>query len=109
MNSVITTAMKTSKTRSWKLRLLENNKNKDNKGKDNNKDKDNKDKDNKDKDSEMEPRQRSCSANEASKPISVLQQRQTGQKLGYGYSPLGKLWFLCIHFSCIYRYQCDLH
>ncbi|XP_019883278.1 insulin receptor substrate 1 isoform X4 [Camponotus floridanus] len=89
MNSVITTAMKTSKTRSWKLRLLENNKNKDNKGKDNNKDKDNKDKDNKDKDNEMEPRQRSSSANEASKPISVLQQRQTGQKLGYGYSPLG--------------------
>ncbi|XP_072765782.1 uncharacterized protein Chico isoform X4 [Anoplolepis gracilipes] len=101
MNDVITTAMKTSKTR-WKLKLLENkdkdnrdrdNKDKDNKDKDNrdkeNKDKDNKDKDNKDKDNEMEPRQRSSSANEASKPISVLQRRHTGQKFGYGYSPVG--------------------
>ncbi|XP_072765623.1 uncharacterized protein Chico isoform X2 [Anoplolepis gracilipes] len=100
MNDVITTAMKTSKTR-WKLKLLENkdkdnrdrdNKDKDNKDKDNrdkeNKDKDNKDKDNKDKDNEMEPRQRSSSANEASKPISVLQRRHTGQKFGYGYSPV---------------------
>ncbi|XP_050458622.1 insulin receptor substrate 1 isoform X3 [Cataglyphis hispanica] len=87
MNDVITTAMKTSKTR-WKLRLLENkdkdNKDKDNKDKDNkdkeNKEKDNKEKDNKDKDkdNEMEPRQRSSSANEASKPISVLQRRHTG-------------------------------
>ncbi|XP_070151338.1 insulin receptor substrate 1 isoform X2 [Polyergus mexicanus] len=76
MNDVITTAMKTSKTR-WKLRLLEN------------KNKDNKEKDNKDKDNEMEPRQRSSSANEASKPISVLQRRHTGQKFGYSYSPMG--------------------
>lgn len=100
MNDVITTAMKTSKTR-WKLKLLEN-KDKDHRDKDNkerdkenkdrdNKDKDIKDKDNKDKDSEMEPRQRSSSANEASKPISVLQRRHTGQKFGYAYSPLGKL------------------
>lgn len=37
------------------------------------------------------PRQRlrSSSANEASKPISVLQRRHTGQKLP-GFSPLGK-------------------
>ncbi|KAL6429601.1 hypothetical protein ACFW04_007502 [Cataglyphis niger] len=103
MNDVITTAMKTSKTR-WKLRLLENkdkdNKDKDNKDKDNkdkenkekdNKEKDNKEKDNKDKDkdNEMEPRQRSSSANEASKPISVLQRRHTGQKFGCSYSPMG--------------------
>ncbi|XP_050458621.1 insulin receptor substrate 1 isoform X2 [Cataglyphis hispanica] len=98
MNDVITTAMKTSKTR-WKLRLLENkdkdNKDKDNKDKDNkdkeNKEKDNKEKDNKDKDkdNEMEPRQRSSSANEASKPISVLQRRHTGQKFACNYSPMG--------------------
>ncbi|XP_050458620.1 insulin receptor substrate 1-B isoform X1 [Cataglyphis hispanica] len=97
MNDVITTAMKTSKTR-WKLRLLENkdkdNKDKDNKDKDNkdkeNKEKDNKEKDNKDKDkdNEMEPRQRSSSANEASKPISVLQRRHTGQKFACNYSPM---------------------
>lgn len=41
---------------------------------------------------EVAPRQRtrSSSANEASKPISVLQRRHTGQKL-HGFSPLGKL------------------
>lgn len=43
---------------------------------------------------EVAPRQRmrSSSANEASKPISVLQRRHTGQKL-HGFSPLGKLIF----------------
>lgn len=41
---------------------------------------------------EVGPRQRmrSSSANEASKPISVLPRRHTGQKL-LGFSPLGKL------------------
>lgn len=41
---------------------------------------------------EVGPRQRmrSSSANEASKPISVLQRRHTGQKL-HSFSPLGKL------------------
>lgn len=41
---------------------------------------------------EVVPRQRmrSSSANEASKPISVLPRRHTGQKL-LGFSPLGKL------------------
>ena len=40
---------------------------------------------------EVGPRQRmrSSSANEASKPISVLPRRHTGQKL-HGFSPLGK-------------------
>jgi hypothetical protein len=43
---------------------------------------------------EVGPRQRmrSSSANEASKPISVLQRRHTGQKL-HGFSPLGTLLF----------------
>lgn len=45
-------------------------------------------------------RMRSSSANEASKPISVLQRRHTGQKL-HGFSPLGKkhmFIFICSHF-----------
>ena len=43
----------------------------------------------KDKDEGPKQRMRSSSANEASKPISVLQRRHTSQKL-HGFSPLGK-------------------
>lgn len=49
-------------------------------------------------------RRRSSSANEASKPISVLQRRHTGQKIGPSFSPLGKLRFSYMSiFPCTYR------
>jgi len=59
---------------------------------------------------EVGPRQRtrSSSANEASKPISVLQRRHTGQKL-HGFSPLGKLQFSQICSLYISFIHCDLH
>lgn len=59
---------------------------------------------------EVAPRQRmrSSSANEASKPISVLQRRHTGQKL-HGFSPLGKLSFSQICSLYILFIHCDLH
>lgn len=55
---------------------------------------------------EVGPRQRmrSSSANEASKPISVLQRRHTGQKL-HGFSPLGKLQLLGAYFLFYYTYH----
>lgn len=58
----------------------------------------------KSKKDEVAPRQRmrSSSANESSKPISVLQRRNTGQKL-HNFSPLGKLQFFqiyMIHIVC---------
>jgi len=58
---------------------------------------------------EVGPRQRtrSSSANEASKPISVLQRRHTGQKL-HGFSPLGKQ-FSQIYSLYILFIHCDLH
>lgn len=55
----------------------------------------------------LRPRTRSSSANEASKPISVLQRRQThtGQKM-HGFSPSGK--FYEKYFS-YFEYRNNLH
>lgn len=52
------------------------------------------------KDDGPRQRMRSSSANEASKPISVLQRRHTAQKL-HGFSPLGMCYFF-FSFTIIY-------